>query len=110
MAINPSSTDAPQPPDTMMIQISFKYGEHYQHLVDQPVAAAQLFDLLPQALSYGSGIPQKDIIMFSIRPYDTLSTLGFITSQALVYYPSDKVDQLAVDILTPNSPDRKSVV
>ncbi|KAI0186178.1 hypothetical protein EV127DRAFT_346691, partial [Xylaria flabelliformis] len=103
MAISPASTNAPQPPDSTMIQISFKYGEHYMHLVEQPKAAAQLFQLLPGALAYGGGIDAKDIVMYSIRPYDTLSTLGYITSQALLYYPNAKVNQLANDIKTPNA-------
>ncbi|KAF2966370.1 hypothetical protein GQX73_g7202 [Xylaria multiplex] len=103
MAISPAATVAPQPPDTTMIQISFLYGEHYMHLVEQPKAAAQLFQLLPTALAYGSGVKPEDIVMYSIRPYDTLSTLGYITSQALLYYPNSKVNQLADDVKTPNS-------
>ncbi|KAJ8121090.1 hypothetical protein ONZ43_g2371 [Nemania bipapillata] len=87
----------------MMIQISFKYGEHYLHLVEQPKAAAQLFQFLPGALAYGAGIDTADIVMYSIRPYDTMSTLGYITSQALLFYPTDKVNQLADDIKTPNA-------
>jgi len=87
-----------------MIQISFLFGEHYQHLVQQPKAAAQLFELLPKALAYGSGLKERDIVMNSIRPYDTQATLGYITSQALLYYPKDKVNQLAIDIKTPNAP------
>lgn len=86
-----------------MIQISFKYGEHYLHLVEQPKAAAQLFQLLPEALAYGAGLTADDIVMYSIRPYDTTSTLGYITSQALLFYPTDKVNQLADDIKTPNA-------
>lgn len=42
--------------------------------------------------------------MFSIRPYDTSSTLGYITSQAILYYPTSRVNQLADDVKTPNSP------
>jgi hypothetical protein len=87
----------------MMIQISFLYGEHYMHLVEQPKAAAQLFQLLPRALAYGAGINESDIVMDSIRPYDTLATLGYITSQARLWYPNSKVDQLADDIKTPNA-------
>ena len=48
------------------IQISFKYGEHYMHLVEQPKAAAQLFQLLPGALAYGAGLDAKDIVMYSV--------------------------------------------
>lgn len=73
------------------------------HLVEQPKAAAQLFQLLPGALAYGAGLDKSDIVMYNIRPYDTLATLGYITSQALLYYPSDKVNQLADDIKTPNA-------
>lgn len=73
------------------------------HLVEQPKAAAQLFQLLPRALAYGGGIDVNDIVMYSIVPYNTASTLGYITSQALLYYPSDKVNQLADDIKTPNA-------
>ena len=73
------------------------------HLVENPKAAAQLFQLLPGALAYDTGLNPEDVVMYSIRPYDTLSTLGYITSQALLYYPADKVNQLADDIKTPNA-------
>ncbi len=73
------------------------------HLVEQPKAAAQLFQYLPGALAYDTGLEAEDIVMYSIRPYDTLATLGYITSQALLYYPTSKVNQLADDIKTPNA-------
>ncbi|KAI0889040.1 uncharacterized protein GGS22DRAFT_66566 [Annulohypoxylon maeteangense] len=109
-AITPWTASPAQPPDTTLIQISFLFGENYQHLVDEPLAASQMFNLLPQGLAYGGGYDVGRIQMYSIKPYDTISRLGYITSQAMVWYPTDGVSKLSQDIGYPttalyNSPD-----
>jgi hypothetical protein len=41
--------------------------------------------------------------MFNIQPYDTSKSMGYITTLALLYVPTDMVNQLAIDLHTPNS-------
>lgn len=102
-ALTPWEVPPQQPEDTTMIQISFLYGVNYQFLVGQPMAAAQLFQHLPEALAFAGGFNKDKTVMHSIVPYDTLSTLGYITAQALVYHPTNQISQLAADIKNPNS-------
>jgi len=101
--LTPWTEEPVQPDGTSLIQVSFLYGVNYQFLVGQPMAAAQLFQHLPEALAYAGGFDKSQSVMHSIVPYDTTSTLGYITSQALVYHPTDKIAQLQVDVRSPNS-------
>lgn len=41
--------------------------------------------------------------MYSIKPYDTIRKYGYITSQAMVYYPTEGISQLADDIGYPTT-------
>ncbi|KAI2473024.1 hypothetical protein F4781DRAFT_427782 [Annulohypoxylon bovei var. microspora] len=102
-AITPWTEAPDQPKDTTLIQISFLFGENYQHLVDQPLAASQMFDLLPQGLAYGGNYDTDRVVMYSIRPYDTISRLGYITSQAMVWYPTEGISKLSQDIGYPTT-------
>lgn len=67
------------------------------------MAAAQLFQHLPEALAFAGGFDKSKSVMHSIVPYDTINTLGYITSQALVYHPTDQIAKLQVDVRTPSS-------
>ncbi|KAI1102269.1 hypothetical protein F4804DRAFT_343356 [Jackrogersella minutella] len=90
-AITPWTEPPEQPQDSTLIQIS------------EPLAASQMFDLLPQGLAYGGGYDAKRVVMYSIRPYDTTARLGYITSQAMVYYPTEGISQLSDDIGYPTT-------
>ncbi|KAL7627666.1 hypothetical protein AAE478_001859 [Parahypoxylon ruwenzoriense] len=103
-AITPWTQPPEQPQGSTLIQISFLFGENYQHLVDEPLAASQMFDLLPKGLAHGGGFDLNRVVMYSIRPYDTIARLGYITSQAMVYYPTDGISQLSDDIGFPTTP------
>ncbi|KAI1416705.1 hypothetical protein F5Y13DRAFT_99689 [Hypoxylon sp. FL1857] len=103
-AITPWTEPPEQPKDTTLIQISFLYGENYQHLVDEPLAASQMFNLLPQGLAHGGGFDTDRVVMYNIRPYDTIARLGYITSQAMVWYPTEGINKLSDDIGYPTTP------
>ncbi|ORY65075.1 uncharacterized protein BCR38DRAFT_342441, partial [Pseudomassariella vexata] len=102
-AITPYDTVPEQPPNTTLAQISFLYGMNYAWLVQQPMAAAQLFSLLPQALGFGQGFDPSEAVMLRIVPYDTTSQLGYITSQALIYVPTLAFDTLRLDYKIPSA-------
>ncbi|KAH8681567.1 hypothetical protein BX600DRAFT_429493 [Xylariales sp. PMI_506] len=103
-AITPNTSPAAQPDGTTAIQISFLYGLNYNWIVSQPLAAAQMFALLPQAVAYKRGFNSSDVVMQSIVPYDTTAQLGYITSQAIMYIPSDALTQLRLDHNIASSP------
>lgn len=72
--------------------------------MNEPLAASQMFVLLPQGLAFGGGYDVSRVKMYSIRPYDTTARLGYITSQAMVYYPTEGIAQLSNDIGYPTTP------
>lgn len=102
-AITPGTTPPKKPADSTLIQISFLYAENYQWIVQEPLAAAQLFTLLPKAVAHAIDVPVEKVQMHSLRPYDTIKALGYITTQAMTFIPSDKVEQLRLDHQIPTS-------
>ncbi|KAK4041365.1 hypothetical protein C8A01DRAFT_14874 [Parachaetomium inaequale] len=103
-AIAPNNGPTKQPDDTQLIQIGFREGYNYNFVVATDRAAAQIFKYLPQALSEAAGF---DINLAQVRrlvPLDTLNSLGYITTCAIVSYPISMVETLSIDIKLPNSP------
>jgi hypothetical protein len=76
---------------------------NYKFVVANPLAAAQLFSLIPQAIAYDLGFSSDKVVMHSIVPYDTQSQLGFYTSQAILFIPKSTVEQLRLDHKIPSS-------
>lgn len=66
-------------------------------------AVGQIFKLLPQALSEAGGFDINKAVMHKLIPLNTLSSLGYITTCALVTYPISMVEKLSVDIKLPNA-------
>jgi hypothetical protein len=88
----------------MLIQIGFREGYNYPFVVGNDKAAAQIFTLLPQALSQAAGF---DIDMSQVKklvPMDTQNSLGYITTCAHVSYPVSMVETLSMNIKLANSP------
>ncbi|PNH37010.1 hypothetical protein VD0004_g9764 [Verticillium dahliae] len=102
--IGPGDTEnVAQPEGTVLLQVGFLYAENYEFVSKNPMAAAQLFTLLPTALTDGAKIDAGKVVVTSLVPYDTMSSLGYITTLARFWYPESMVDQLRMDIKIPNS-------
>jgi hypothetical protein len=86
-----------------MIQIGFIYKLPYPFVVSSSITAVQIFTFLQRGIAYDLGIPKEQVVMRTLEPYDTSKDLGYITTIALAYIPSDLVNQLALDLHTPNS-------
>jgi hypothetical protein len=91
------------PEDTMLIQIGFLEGYKYPFVVENDRAAAQIFNLLPRALSDAGGFDIRKAEVKRLVPLDTQSSLGYITTCAQVTYPIKLVPTLSNDIGLPNS-------
>lgn len=72
-------------------------------MVSSSVAVAQIFSYLPPGVAHGLGVDASDMVMQYLQPYNTLSSLGYITTLAMAYIPADMVDPLSVALLNPNS-------
>ena len=106
--IPPQATQSPEvnTNEHTLIQICLKEAYSYDYITHEVRAASQIFDLTPKALAGGSGgeIKPDELVMHSIVPLDTKNQLGYVTSCALVYYPSDLVGTLRLDYRIANSP------
>ncbi|KAG7135203.1 Signaling mucin MSB2 like protein [Verticillium longisporum] len=103
-----AATDAVAPTSGVALpsdlpKVGFLYAENYEFVSKNPMAAAQLFTLLPIALTDGAKIDAGKVIVTSLVPYDTMPSLGYITTLARFWYPASMVDQLRMDIKIPNS-------
>ena len=72
-------------------------------MYEVPDVAAQIFQFLPQGIAYGLSVPNDQVVMQELLPYDTTATLGYVTCLAMAYVPSDQVNPLQLDIYTPSS-------
>ena len=72
-------------------------------MVAHQQSAKQIFQFLPEGIAYGLNITVDEVVMQTLQPYDTMSTLGYVTTLAKAYIPSSFVDQLSLAILTPSN-------
>jgi hypothetical protein len=91
------------PPGTTLIQVAFGYGFNYDFVVTQAKAAAQIFQLLGPALSYGVSVDASNVQVQKLIPLDTNPTLGYTTTLAIVAFPQDLVQTLSVQVVVPSS-------
>lgn len=102
-AITPDSGSKPAPEGTTEIQIGFGYGLNYPFVVQNTKAAAQIFQLLPEALEYGGDVDAQLVVMRKLIPLNTLRSLGYVTTLAIVTWPTDLVDALRLNVTIPTS-------
>merc|ERR1711881_164625 len=88
--IAPPGGSIEKPENTTLIQIGFTHELNYAFVSTNPTSAQQIFKFLPEGIAYGLLL-------------DTSKAMGYLTTLALLYVPTDLVNQLAVDLHTPNS-------
>ncbi|KFY44491.1 hypothetical protein V494_01448 [Pseudogymnoascus sp. VKM F-4513 (FW-928)] len=86
-----------------LIQVGFTYSLNYEFVVANSMSSAQIFTYLPKGIAYGLEIKESDVIMHSLMPYDTSSSLNYITTLALAYIPTKVVSNLGIMIHVPVS-------
>lgn len=88
----------------MEIQIAFKEPLNYEFVAGHSKSAAQLLSGVPQLLRYEGTITNDSLVQIRrLQPLDTQAAYGYITTLAIVTYPTDMVPTLALDIKLPNS-------
>ncbi|KOS18744.1 Signaling mucin MSB2 [Escovopsis weberi] len=101
--IAPNDPTTPVPDGTTLIQIGFRYSLNWYFVVENTMAATQIFAELPIAMCNAAGITQDKIKFARLEPLDTTALYGYYTTLARVYYPTNLVDKLRMDLWTPNS-------
>lgn len=64
---------------------------------------SQIFSYLPPGVAEGLDITFDNVVMQYLQPYNTLESIGYVTTLAMAYIPANKVDLLSVLVLNPNS-------
>ncbi|KAL8906943.1 MAG: hypothetical protein Q9207_001697 [Kuettlingeria erythrocarpa] len=97
-AIQPAGGTPAQPSGTTLVQIGFDYGLNWPFVVNNGRAQTQIFYFTGPGLAYGLDIGEERVTMHSLRAYDTTAELGYVTTLALAYIPTESVDRLASDL------------
>ncbi|WPG99344.1 Hypothetical protein R9X50_00215800 [Acrodontium crateriforme] len=92
------------PSNKTLVQLGFNYGLNYPFVVSTENATSQIFAYLPQGIAYGLSIDQNNVVMNALMPYDTTGSLGYITTLAQAYIPSDMVTSLQQALHSPVGP------
>lgn len=98
-----SDQDQEAPAGTKTIQIGFYYALNYDFVVGNSVAAAQIFQYLPDALAFSADITADKVKVTKLVPFDTRDEYGYITTIAKLHYPETLIDALKVNLWTPSS-------
>lgn len=92
------------PSNSTKIQIGFKRGFNWPFVVGHADTTGwQLTTYMPVAVADGLGIDHDKVEMVTLTSYNTTEKLGYISTLALLYVPSDLVDTLHLDLLNSNS-------
>jgi hypothetical protein len=73
-------------------------------VLDNEESQRQIFKFLPEGIAYGLTIPLHNVTMQTLRAYDTTQDLGYITTLALFFVPSQQMDLLQLALHTPAHP------
>lgn len=101
--ILPDNPDKKAPAGTVPIQLGFLYPLNYVFVAKNTVAAAQIFQFLPQGLADAGGFDVDKIQITKLVPYDTQSKWGYVTTLVKLYYPENMIDKLQTHLWAPNS-------
>lgn len=95
-----------EPPNTSTrFQLAFNRELEYHLVLDNPKSQQQIFKYLPEGLAYGLQISSDDVGMQNLEAYDTSAQLGYVTTLASTWIPSDHVDSLRRDLV-----DNKNII
>jgi hypothetical protein len=84
-----------------MVQLGFLFALNYEFVVGNPLSSAQIFQYLPLGVADGLGLRGDEIVMHSLAPLDTTLELGYVTTLAMAYMPSNMVSTLGLDLHVP---------
>ena len=87
-----------------MVQLGFLFALNYQFVVGNPLSSAQIFQYLPLGVADGLGLRGDQFVMHSLVPLDTTKELGYVTTLAMAYMPSNMVSTLGLDLHVPAAP------
>lgn len=99
--ITPEGGVPREPANSTLIQIGFTYALNYPFVVSNTISVAQIFNYFPQGIAHGLEITDNKVTMHTLKPYDTTKELGYVTTLALAFVPTDLVTKLELALHTP---------
>jgi hypothetical protein len=76
---------------------------NYEFVARHSTSAAQIFNLLPEALAAAGGFDVSRVQVSRLVPYDTRERWGYIATIAKLHYPETLVESLQSDLWARNS-------
>ncbi|KAF2705671.1 hypothetical protein K504DRAFT_387787, partial [Pleomassaria siparia CBS 279.74] len=101
--IAPPGPAPTRPANSFMGQIGFKWPLNYPFVCAND-GGNQIFTYLPIAIADGLNISLSDVVIAGLKPLDTTSNAGFITTLAIFYIPSDLNTTLQAQLRSPPDP------
>ena len=106
--IQPQDGAPQQPADTTLIQIGFNDRLNYGTVATDPSLVNQIFTNMSALLAAPLSLPTDEVVVQCIQPKDTLAQLGYITTVALIFYPTGAISDLRLLLLNQSSSDTTS--
>ncbi|KAL5119169.1 hypothetical protein ACEQ8H_002877 [Pleosporales sp. CAS-2024a] len=100
MIAPPDGVPTTYPPNSFMGQICFKWELNYQ-FVSANDGGNQIFHYLPMAIATALNITMSQVTNIGLKPLDTTSYLGFVTTVALFTIPANLQDKLQAELRNP---------
>lgn len=94
--ITPPNGPTTPPNGSTLIQIGFNSQLNYPFVAATLNSSAQILYYTPLGLMWALNTPE--VMVQSIRPYDTTQTLGYMTTVVLSYIPTEMVNLLAHEL------------
>lgn len=101
--ISPPDGIEEPPKNSVMVQLGFDEGFSYDFLVQNNVAASQIFKYVPQGLVFALGIQPSDVAVFTLRKYDNSMVSGYMAAVLWLYIPADQKETLRAMLHNPHS-------
>ena len=92
-----------KPAGSTVVQIAYNYQLNWNYVAANPSSVSQICTYTPQGVAYGLADSQSSVIIADLRSFDTTSTLGYVTTLAILYVPSNQVNTKQLEVRTPNS-------
>lgn len=92
-----------RPPNSQLVQLGFKKPLAWPVVASSPSQQTNIFNNVPLGVSYALQISTSQVPVSYLHLYDTAKSLGYNTTLAVFWLPSNLVSSLQLQVTSPNS-------
>jgi hypothetical protein len=101
--ISPANGVPNAPENSTLVQFGFNNFLKWSFVAATANSSAQILYYIPLGVQYALEIAVSEVSMYALVPYDTQQSLGYETTLAQFYIPSDQVEPLGLELHARNS-------